>query len=214
MKTNKYRLVASSLMLMLFTGCYQNGNKEIRLAVEQQLQFYPESTLQDIYKSFFQDEYGPGHLLNDTNAARNYFDYELSQMISSGNYRVEPCGTGKNFFRVPLGLVKDGIVPAEDYFDAFMASAGAFREPGIMDWKKEWDRIFRAIEGMNPDIENFEADKMMLENMLEEGRFVVHHSRAYIENYDPHYRIIKKQIWEEVRFRLSLDEKIIDNQFR
>lgn len=205
MKTNKYMLIASSLMLMLFTGCYQNGNKEIRLAIGRQLQFYPESTLQDIYKSFFQDEYGPGHLLNDTVAARNYFERELSQMESGGNYRAEPCGTGKNFYRVPLDLVKDGLIPADTYFSAFMAGAAEFREPDIESWKENWGEILRTIEKMDLQLMNFEEDKGLLSELLTEGKAMVHHSQRYGEKYRPHYRIMTKEEWIKLSAQIAVE---------
>ena len=37
---------------------------------------YPLSTLADLYKSFFQDEFGPGHLLADEAGALSYLDRE------------------------------------------------------------------------------------------------------------------------------------------
>lgn len=35
-------------------------------AIEEQMNTYPESTLKDIYKSFFQDAFGPGHLIPES----------------------------------------------------------------------------------------------------------------------------------------------------
>lgn len=35
----------------------------IRAAVERQITMYPNSTLRDIYKNFFQDRFGPGHIM-------------------------------------------------------------------------------------------------------------------------------------------------------
>ena len=42
----------------------------VHSAIERQLATYPESTLQDIYKSFYQEHFGPGHIISDTASAR------------------------------------------------------------------------------------------------------------------------------------------------
>jgi len=181
-------LLAMALIIIL-TACRQK-HEGIKQAVVNQLELYPESTLQDIYKSFFQDEFGPGHLLDDTAGARQYLEYELANMISRGNYRVEPCGAGGNFYRVPLDLVKDGRISFEEYFSAFMASASSFKTPEVKVWSGKWDRIVEEIEKMDLSIKGFEEDKARLRQMLAGGEFVVHHSALYSKLYDPHYRII------------------------
>src|SRR5512145_1773561 len=134
------------LTTLIFGGC-QPKDKEIAIAVQSQLQVYPNSTLTDIYKSFFQDRFGPGHLVEDTASARAYFDAELAEMTSRGRYHAEPCGAGKQFYRVSLDLVKDGRVGAEVFFRTFMEGAKSFRSPGILDpgeveaWKNEWRTV-------------------------------------------------------------------------
>ena len=52
----------------------------MRSSIERQLTTYPESTLQDIYKSFYQEHFGPGHIISDTASARRYLMSELSEM--------------------------------------------------------------------------------------------------------------------------------------
>ncbi|MCK9399030.1 MAG: hypothetical protein M0Q51_03405 [Bacteroidales bacterium] len=186
------------LIVPLYPGC-RTDNPEIRQAVTNQLQRYPESSLQDIYKSFFQDEFGPGHLLEDTAGARNYLVYELSEMASSGNHVAEPCGVGKNFYRVPLDLVKDGIISDNSLFSAFMESASSFRLPDIELWKKKWVEIVIVIERMNLNLPNFDEDKKSLADMHRQGETAMHHSQQYEELYKPHYRILGKEEWEELQ---------------
>jgi hypothetical protein len=167
-------------------------------AVQSQLERYPSSTLQDLYKSFFQDEFGPGHLVGDTAAARIYLEKELDEMTSRQNYFAEPCGAGEHFYRVPLDLVKDGLIPKEDYLAAFLQSAASFKIPDVQEWRAKWQGIVRDIESMNIIIPGFEADKEALEQMLEQGDYVVHHSDNYRKAYDPHYRIISKMEWDKL----------------
>lgn len=85
--------------------------------IRKMLREYPQSTLQDIYKSFFQDRFGPGHLVADTAAARKYLRTEIEKMETSSLPYYEPAGAGKNFYRVNLSLVKEGVV-SEDIFSA------------------------------------------------------------------------------------------------
>ena len=43
----------------------------------QQMTDYPESTLKDIYKNFFQDAFGPGHLMSDAEDAEKRMEAYL-----------------------------------------------------------------------------------------------------------------------------------------
>jgi len=196
-------LIGITLAMLTLQSCCQDDN-EIVQAVRNQLQRYPESSLQDIYKSFFQDEFGPGHLLNDTAWARKYLEYELSEMTSTGNHVAEPCGTGKNFFRVPLDLVKDSIISDNSLFSAFMESASSFRLPDIELWKKKWVEIVIVIERMNLNLPNFDEDKKSLADMHRQGETAVHHSQKYEELYKPHYRILGKEEWERLQERNAI----------
>jgi hypothetical protein len=198
-------IVSVIYCLIMFLNTCQPENTEIRDAVRAQLKRYPESSLQDIYKSFFQDEYGPGHLLEYPDGAMDYFYDELSGMVSRANYEAEPCGLGRNFYRVPMDLVKDGKISDTSYFAAFIESASSFSVPEIISWKQKWEEIVNIIENSVHNIPNFEADRKALAAMLDSGEAVVHHSRSYIDRYDPHYRIMGKVQWEKLKGSLNGD---------
>ena len=191
------------LIALFFCQACDSGNREIRQAIETQLALYPESGLRDLYKSFFQDEYGPGHLLNDTVAARRYFDYELGVMTSNKRYEAEPCGRGKRFYRINLDLVKDSLLTADQFFDAFMKSAAHIRLPEISEWAKEWGLILSVVEQMPLSLPEFEDDKAFLAALIGNGEYVVHHSEDYLRRYTPNYRIMTVEAWDELKDKID-----------
>ncbi|MBN2050753.1 MAG: hypothetical protein JW760_09940 [Spirochaetales bacterium] len=162
-------------------------------AVQSQMLRYPESSLQDIYKSFFQDAYGPGHLLKDREKARRYFNQELTTMKSHGRYVAEPCGCGCNFFRVPMDLILGGLVSSDDYFSAFLAGVEGFITPDPVEWRKTWSTILEIIRPLQGMIKNNLKETETISAALNRGDYVMHHSLQYQKNYDPHYRIISSQ---------------------
>lgn len=161
--------------------------------IRKMLREYPQSTLQDIYKSFFQDKFGPGHLVADTAAARKYLHTEIEEMGTSSLPYYEAAGAGKNFYRVNLSLVKEGIVSEDVFFSAFLESAAKIKFPSIQEWSAEWNEILSDIP---VDIENYSADKCRIDSLLATGNYVFHHSRRYNEAYHPHYRLMDKQVFE------------------
>ena len=65
-----------AVLLCMLASCQQDPT---RSAIEGQLQQYPASRVQDIYKSFCQDNLGPEHLIPNPDAARNYLHRELQE---------------------------------------------------------------------------------------------------------------------------------------
>lgn len=162
---------------------------EYLLAAQEQLARYPESSLADLYKSFFQDAFGPGHLVDDPDRARTYFDNELARMQSRGRHKTESCGVGRNFCRIPMDLIADGIVEKEAYYEAFVKSARSFTLPDLSQWKKEWQTIVEALRPLSHLIREFKADERRIEALLAKGSYASDHSDHYRRIYDPHYRI-------------------------
>ena len=55
----------------------------IMAAIGQQMADYPESTLKDIYKNFFQDAFGPGHLMSgDADAEERMKEYLRRECVN------------------------------------------------------------------------------------------------------------------------------------
>ena len=178
--------------LLLFASCKQPvvNPVAVETAVSVQLELYPESRLQDLYKSFFQDRFGPGHIIADRESALNYICAELAEADTLMGPITEPCGWQGNYVRVNLSVIADGLMTAEEMTDALMASAKEVTADDIERWKAEWAQIEAIIEKNHPDLPDFAEDKAKIKELLDAGQYAYHHSPAYESAYHPHYRII------------------------
>ena len=173
----------------------QTRNDSIRLALEYQLKHYPASQYRDVYKNFMQDYFGPGHILNDTVAAGNYLCYELDNSEKFGGPDFEPTGFEGNFFRVNLRLIEDGTIPYDKFFEAFVESVQGIVPPDGKTWMKLWSEIDNEIQSMGLTFENEEQDRTALAEQFKQGNYIAHHSTAFNEANNFHYRIISKDIF-------------------
>ena len=194
-------------LLVLFISCsfglfgQQFDTLSIRAAIERQMTAYPESTLQDIYKSFYQDRFGPGHMITDTASVRQYLLKELSENDVASTVRFEPTGSEGRFVRVYLSAIADSLITADQLLDAFVRSANMVKAE--TDWEAEWKAIVGIITKYCIQVNGLEDATLLNEASRE--RQAVHHSRAYNAAYHPHYRIVERSIFEK-ELRLLLVE--------
>ena len=188
------------ILLILAIACSFNlfgqsiDTVAMRSAIEMQLVTYPESTLQDIYKSFYQEHFGPGHIISDTASARRYLVRELSEMGKTQSPYFESTGSQGDYVRVYLSAVADSLITAEQLLDAFVRSANLWQEPAV-SWMEKWETIVSIIQANKMEIEGFETDLPLLTEAARNNQ-AVHHSRRYNEAYHPHYRIVERGIFE------------------
>lgn len=181
----------------------QDDRQQIEAAVVQQMTDYPESTLKDIYKNFFQDAFGPGHLMSDAEDAEKRMEAYLRSECAEAESDVDPSpayvktGWHGRFYRVNLSVINDGCVPFDTFLKAFLESARCFTLPSMEEWGREWAMIEDVVRScgyaMLPD---FEADSEAIKDLLERGEYASHHSLRYEKAYHPHYRLIEKEIFE------------------
>lgn len=186
----------------------QSRADSIKWAIVRQLKDYPESQYRDVYKNFMQDNYGPGHILKDKKAAKAYLDSELAETSDFGGPLYEPTGYRGNFYRVNLSLIKNGIIPKDKYFDAFVRSVKGIHNPRIEDWKKEWDEIDEAYRDLGITLPEEDVDRDVIEEQLSRNDFVMHHSEAFNRSANFHYRIFSRRIFDaEIRPLLPAAER-------
>jgi len=167
------------------------------------LKKYPESTLIDIYKYFFQSRFGPEHLISDSLIAFKILQDELksdeikSYKLKSDSLLVELLQPEKKYVRIDLSLVKDRIIPLNLFFTAFLQSAEKHDTVDLENWKSDWNEIVQSFEEANLKIKNFREDKIKIENALRMNRLVFSHSQDYKKKYNPHYRVIDYKIFEK-----------------
>ena len=181
--------------LFVFIGC-SSENKSIRQAIDEMCERYPSTTLQDIYKSCFQDYYGVAHLLSDRESVKRYIEYELSNADSLVSSYYEPCGWRGEFIRVNLSAIRDGRITTDMLVDAFMASAEFSMKNSTEEWKILWQDVMNEARRISPALKNFSEDSIAIAALLERGEYVIHHSKEYREAHHPHYRIIHRTLFE------------------
>ncbi|MDR1937502.1 MAG: hypothetical protein LBQ73_03245 [Tannerellaceae bacterium] len=186
------------LLACLLPGCRDTAfEKAVRTAVVRQVETYPESTLKDLYKNFFQDKFGPGHIVADTAGAGKYLREELAAYSHIEGEIAEPTGWEGNFYRVNLSVIKTGQVPYPVYLDAFFRSVSSITPPTVAEWAKEWERIESVIRAMHLPLPGYETDRKEIRERLDKGEPAGHHSEVFKACYSPHYRIISKEIYEK-----------------
>lgn len=180
----------SILLLLLLLSLPALAQTEA--AVRRQLARRPASTLQDLYKSFFQDRMGPTHLVADTASARRYLHAEVAEALLPDS--IEPCGAGRRYCRVPLALVREGRMSEDSLLHLFLQSARPVTPADVKAWRHEWRTIQRTIRRMHLALPHYRRDRRRLRRMLRRGQYAVHHSPAYAARYQPHYRIVLRQL--------------------
>ncbi len=183
---------------------------QVANSVSDFMLMYPWAALQDVYKVFFQDRYGPGHMISNREDARIALENELKSTTEFvGNY-VEPCGWEHNYYRVNLSVISDGIISFDDYFNAFYESVNAVKPPSFNEWKHEWAFVMGVIDQLPFEFEEKESQEKLINEMLDKKEYVVHHSYRFERRYRPHYRIMSRKIIEE-RFPKLLELPVEDN---
>ena len=179
-------LIIISLILFATKSvvCCPLSVDSIQKSVQRQLNDFPKSTLQDLYKSFFQDRFGPGHLVSDTSMAGNYLRYELNNSTVFHEKYYEPTGYESNYYRVNLSVIKENKISYQDFFDAFLRSVENVSLDDISEWKSEWSEIESVIISMNLNLENFEKDLEMIHSVLEQDKYAIHHSDTFDGSLD------------------------------
>ena len=176
-----------------------------RGAIERQLRQYPQTRVQDIYKSFCQDNFGSGHLIPDSDAARAYLLSELESYredLDSNRYekpaaRYVPVGDAGNYVRVDLSVVLDSLVDCETLLDAFIRSANEGKTPSADEWKKKWASVASVIRKDFPTLPEASSDLASIDSLMAEGHFILHHSPVFNRTYHPHYRIVSWAIFDK-----------------
>lgn len=187
--------------IILLIGCQPTATEK---AIRQQLQDFPESRVQDIYKDFCQDNLGPEHLIPDPEYARNYLRTELASFredLDSLRYDAPqrmyyPVGDRGNYVRVDLAAVLDGRISEELLLDAFVRSANEGRKVTPEEWVAKWNGIAAVIRKEFPGIPGVGQDLARLDSLVKEGHLIMHHSPEFGAAYHPHYRIVAKDIFE------------------
>lgn len=191
-----------SLVVSLFLLSCSDFEHAVQEAVDRQMTLCPQSRLGDLYKSFFQDKFGPGHLLRDAEDVREKMrQYLVSECaIAAGQKNMlpewEPTGYEGRFVRVNLSVINSGKVPLEDFLDAFLESAGCFSLPDVNEWSKEWHHIESVIRVRCPSLPGLEDDSARIDEVLRAGKYAFHHSAEYNAAYNPHYRLMERSLFE------------------
>ena len=181
---------------MCFVACATDTeSKKIEQAVKTLISQYPEATLQDVYKSFYQERFGPGHMIPNVDNARNYLMSEMEQASENTGAYYEPIGSDGKYVRIYLNAVSDGKISAQQLLDAFVKSANHV-EPRSDKWVDQWAHILKVIKEKRLPVTMNEELKLLLKECSEQDE-AVHHSETYNKAYRPHYRIVERSIFEQ-----------------
>ena len=172
--------------------------QDIEGFVNRQLKIYPKSRLLDIYKSSFQDYMGAEHLISDRQRVKAYLDEEL-QTTSLNDlmpWYFESCGVNGQYIRVSIRAIKENLITEDVLLDAFIRSANSDKRPTVESWRNRWHKIIGTIDKLELNLPNYQQDRAFIDSILSVGKYAISHSPEYREAYRPHYRIMKKSIFE------------------
>lgn len=157
-------------IVTIFTFQFSISHAQCPEALMQYTRSYPQAEPQDLYKLVFQDLYGPGHLLTDSAAAVRYISKEVAEMDD----HVYPDVLGEQGI-YPFPLYEYTLCDSN-----FVRVNLVLVKRGIISVNELVSALMRSTQGMpTPD-----------------PKFVQTHSSKFKEYYDPHYRIVRRDIFE------------------
>jgi hypothetical protein len=197
LKSLVIRIIIAGFLFVQMTAC-RDEKERIEKCVSAELKLHHEAHLVDLYKYFFQDVFGPGHLISDREGPEKYLEQELAEASVFEPFDYQELLYSNQFIRVNLRMISNGAISKPELLDIFMQSAQEFELPEINAWRMEWTKILAVIKQLHPDLPGIKEESLWIDSLLVSGTSVVHHSRDYIRAYNPHYRLIHRKYFEKL----------------
>ena len=166
-------------------------DKQLRKFLER----YPASQLQDVFKFFYQSILGPGHLIASYRDALELLKAECQDLRFIFTTLEEPLTEelGNDTIRVNLRPYAYKKYPLEVLAQTFYDSQPLYStNPQDLLEALEENRVSISILFERYSDQEFES---LLLTLKEFGCKPFSHSLNYRNNYQPHYRIVKKSVF-------------------
>jgi uridine kinase/predicted membrane protein len=182
-----------------------NRNNEINSVIKKQIKLYPKSEAVDLLKVLFQNEFGPGHLITDSQKAKKILaDEVFRSSVGEQNFPenvVEPIGN--KLCRLHIAAVhKTGLSP-ETLYRFFELTAIHTRGT-----EESFLRKVRILEQMAEN-KGFPASPAEIEAAVSMwqagGGGLFSHSAGFKEAYKPAYRVVEAQFCDYLEIFAKID---------
>ena len=153
--------------------------------------------IQDAYKLIYQSVFGIEHLLNNLEAAKSYLEREVAATVAGDSEKlIETISPSGEVVRLNLKPYKFRHGDLDQLFQAMLRSAGQMKG-SREDFLKYW-RYFKGAVIQNKlafDLAELEAFDQKAQS---ENYPPMHHSPQYREANQPAYRVLKREIAEQL----------------
>jgi hypothetical protein len=177
---------------------------DIKQVISLELNQHPELKLIDIYKLVFQAYLGPAHLLADTNESAKKIMTEI--LLHPEPYRPlkQDIGSQNGFFRlsldclVPVLQLKKEKAISELYRKSFLLAE--LMQESVLDFTYNLD-ITKLWKETIPVIQHlivFDLNEWQQVNAIAESKAIPRHSQQYKTLYNPKYRVLKYQFYDDI----------------
>lgn len=196
------------LVFLCYGALYAQDNDNRVANLQTYMSRFPHSQLRDVYKYCFQDCFGLEHLLSDSVAAVRYIDYEIANADSADwQYPLfyYPL-LDSNYVRIDINYVRQGIIPKGVLVSAMLKSSVPV-DYDADKWREQWHSILDILNEITPKPFNYDEDYRLIEQTIDSGKYALHHSRLFNATYRQHYRIVRRDVFEEILLPLVMIKK-------
>ncbi len=155
----------------------------------QHLQRYPRMELPDIYKLLHQSALGPGHAVDDPDAARARLQAEAASVGAGPDDPIaDPISPDGRLARIHLRPYLDAGHILDLLADAFIRTAQTY--PGAADKLVKFCGCLGDLAGAGSIPFPQDEVERYFQSIADQGYPAVHHSDNYREAYRPAYRVV------------------------
>jgi len=176
----------------------ERNPKQWARVMQGHIERYPDMGIQDMYKLIYQATYGPAHLGIDQSRIAHYLKTELATVApDSDESLVESISPSDRYIRINLKKFKTLGINKDILIEAVFRSCQPEPE-GKAALQARMDIFHYLIrEGRLPYTE--EEFFSFRREIAAQGYPVVHHTKAYVQRYNPAYRVVNQSVWEDLR---------------
>ena len=160
----------------------------ISALVTTQLEKYPQMKAQDIIKLIYQNEFGGGHMIDDSETSLKRLKDEAKQLKNNSFIEED---IGNDLVRVYLGNA--GELELLTLNQLFVYSA-KLMNGSIISFINKLEQLKSACQRGTISFD-YRQICLEIENYEKLNYPPISHSSTYRELYQPHYRVINKQIY-------------------